>query len=76
MSETTIKLLPFEFARSNGLLLRESEGDLILSPQANQWAISEVIRANNDFSAVTRLDSLSRKCWHRSIVAGKIPQNR
>ncbi|MBT7963671.1 MAG: type II secretion system ATPase GspE [Porticoccaceae bacterium] len=71
MSETTIKLLPFEFARSNGLLLRESEGDLILSPQANQWAISEVIRANNDFSAVTRLDSESFEKMLASIYSGR-----
>jgi len=71
MSESTIKLLPFEFARSNGLLLRELEGDLILSPQANQWAISEVIRANNKFSAVTRLDGESFEKMLASIYSGR-----
>ena len=71
MSESTIKLLPFEFARSNGLLLRESEGDLILSPQANQWAISEVIRANSKFSAVTHLDGESFDKMLASIYSGR-----
>ena len=71
MSESTIKLLPFEFARSNGLLLRESEGDLILSPQANQWAISEVIRANSRFSAVTHLDVESFDKMLASIYSGR-----
>ncbi|MBT5002982.1 MAG: type II secretion system ATPase GspE [Porticoccaceae bacterium] len=71
MSESTIKLLPFEFARSNGLLLRESEGDLILSPQANQWAISEVIRANSRFSAVIHLDVESFDKMLASIYSGR-----
>jgi general secretion pathway protein E len=57
MSQLTAKLLPFEFARSNGLLVREAEGDLVLSPSATQWAISEVNRINQSFSAVSRVDA-------------------
>jgi general secretion pathway protein E len=57
MSQLTAKLLPFEFARSNGLLVRETEGDLVLSPSATQWAISEVNRINQSFSAVSRVDA-------------------
>ena len=57
MAQLNAKLLPFEFARSNGLLVRESEGDLVLSPDASQWAITEVSRINNGFSSISRVDS-------------------
>ena len=57
MAQPNAKLLPFEFARSNGLLVRESEGDLVLSPEASQWAITEVSRINNGFSSISRVDS-------------------
>jgi len=57
MAQPNAKLLPFEFARSNGLLVRESEGDLVLSPDASQWAITEVSRINNGFSSISRVDS-------------------
>ena len=42
MSNSSTRLLPFEFARNNGLLVREVEGDLVLSPGVSQWAIAEV----------------------------------
>jgi len=71
MSESDIKLLPFEFARSNGLLLRELEGDLVLSPEASQWAISEVIRTNSSFSAVTRIDDESFEKMLSAIYSGR-----
>jgi len=57
MAQPNAKLLPFEFARSNGLLVRESEGDLVLSPDASQWAITEVSRIHNGFSSISRVDS-------------------
>ena len=57
MAQPNAKLLPFEFARSNGLLVREFEGDLVLSPDASQWAITEVSRINNGFSSISRVDS-------------------
>ena len=56
MSNLSSKLLPFEFARNNGLLVRETEGDLVLSPGATQWAIGEVSRTNSGFSAVKQVD--------------------
>jgi general secretion pathway protein E len=56
MSQLTGKLLPFEFARSNGVLVRELEGDLVLSPNASQWAITEVSRTSSGFSSVSRVD--------------------
>jgi len=56
MSNLSSKLLPFEFARNNGLLVREAEGDLVLSPGATQWAIAEVSRTNSGFSAVKQVD--------------------
>ena len=55
MSISNTKLLPFEFARSNGILVREIEGDLILSPDASRSAITEVSRINSKFATVTRL---------------------
>ena len=57
MAQPNAKLIPFEFARSNGLLVRESEGDLVLSPDATQWAITEVSRINKGFSSISRVDS-------------------
>ena len=71
MSKSDIKLLPFEFARSNGLLLRELEGDLVLSPEASQWAISEVIRTSSSFSAVTRIDGESFEKMLSFIYSGR-----
>ena len=56
MSNLSSKLLPFEFARNNGLLVRETEGDLVLSPGATQWAIAEVSRTGGGFSAVKQVD--------------------
>ena len=56
MSNLSSKLLPFEFARNNGLLVRETEGDLVLSPGATQWAIAEVSRTSSGFSAVKQVD--------------------
>lgn len=56
MSNLSSKLLPFEFARNNGLLVRETEGDLVLSPDATQWAIAEVSRTSSGFSAVKQVD--------------------
>lgn len=56
MSNLSSKLLPFEFARNNGLLVRETEGDLVISPGATQWAIAEVSRTNSGFSAVKQVD--------------------
>jgi general secretion pathway protein E len=50
-------MLPFEFARNNGLLVREVEGDLVLSPDVSHWAIAEVSRINGGFSAINRVDS-------------------
>ena len=57
MSNSSTRMLPFEFARNNGLLVRETEGDLVLSPDVSQWAIAEVSRVNGGFSAVNRVDS-------------------
>ena len=57
MSNLSTRLLPFEFARNNGLLVREAEGDLVLSPNATQWAIAEVSRTGSGFSAVQQVDS-------------------
>ena len=57
MSNSSTKMLPFEFARNNGLLVRETEGDLVLSPDVSHWAIAEVSRINGGFSAVNRVDS-------------------
>ena len=41
--EKTLDLLPYEFARVNRVLLRASEGDVLVGPDAPDWAISEVV---------------------------------
>ena len=71
MSQSNTKLLPFEFARSNGLLVREFEGDLVLSPDASQWAITEVSRINNGFSSISRVDSKAFDKMLSDIYSGR-----
>ena len=44
MSQDGLDLLPFEFARDNRVLLSIDEGDLLLAPDAPDWAITEVSR--------------------------------
>ena len=71
MSQSNTKLRPFEFARSNGLLVREFEGDLVLSPDASQWAITEVSRINNGFSSISRVDSKAFDKMLSDIYSGR-----
>ena len=49
--------LPFEFARANRLLLRKVEGDLILAPDAPDWAVEEVSRITNADFPIERVSS-------------------
>ena len=44
MNQDGLDLLPFEFARDNRVLLSVDEGDLLLAPDAPDWAIAEVSR--------------------------------
>ena len=52
MTQIGQDLLPFEFARSNGVLLRIKEGDLVLSSNANQSAVLEILRVNKNIEEV------------------------
>jgi general secretion pathway protein E len=71
MTTPNIKLLPFEFARSNGVLVREIEGDLILSPDASRSAITEVSRINPNFSSVSRVDKDDFDRMLSSLYSGR-----
>ena len=71
MSISNTKLLPFEFARSNGILVREIEGDLILSPDASRSAITEVSRINSKFATVTRLGKEDFDKMLSSLYSGR-----
>ena len=56
MSEQLVALLPFEFARTNRLLLREVEGDLIFTIGTPDWAIAEAGRIAGADVPVGRVD--------------------
>ena len=71
MSISNTKLLPFEFARSNGILVREIEGDLVLSPDASRSAITEVSRINSKFAAVTRVGKEDFDKMLSSLYSGR-----
>jgi general secretion pathway protein E len=64
-------LLPFEFARSNGILVREIEGDLVLSPDASRSAITEVSRINSKFATVTRVGKEDFDKMLSSLYSGR-----
>ena len=71
MSISNTKLLPFEFARSNGILVREIEGDLVLSPDASRSAITEVSRINSKFATVTRVGKEDFDNMLSSLYSGR-----
>jgi general secretion pathway protein E len=71
MSILNTKLLPFEFARSNGILVREIEGDLVLSPDASRSAITEVSRINSKFASVTRVGKEDFDKMLSSLYSGR-----
>ena len=71
MSISNTKLLPFEFARSNGILVREIEGDLVLSPNASRSAITEVSRINSKFATVTRVGKEDFDKMLSSLYSGR-----
>ena len=48
MVQEISELLPFEFARANRVLLRVNESDLVVSPDANHSAVTEILRLNNN----------------------------
>jgi general secretion pathway protein E len=71
MSILNTKLLPFEFARSNGILVREIEGDLVLSPDASRSAITEVSRINSKLATVTRVGKEDFDKMLSSLYSGR-----
>ena len=51
MTQEALDLLPYEFARANRVLLSGTDGDLLLGPDAPDWAIAEVSRmASSDLN--------------------------
>ncbi len=44
MDNQTLKLLPYEFARVNQVLVRPLDQDLVMGPSAPVWAVTEVYR--------------------------------
>ena len=59
MVQEISELLPFEFARANRVLLRVNESDLVVSPDANHSAVTEILRLNNNIETIKSVDALS-----------------
>ena len=71
MTEQLLGLLPFEFARTNRLLLREVEGDLILTSSSPDWAIAEVGRITAGDVPVGRVDDETFDQLISSLYSGR-----
>tara|TARA_B110000046_G_scaffold184440_1_gene222903 strand:- start:365 stop:1828 length:1464 start_codon:yes stop_codon:yes gene_type:complete len=71
MTEQLLGLLPFEFARTNRLLLREVEGDLILTSSSPDWAIAEVGRITAADVPVGRVDDETFDQLISSLYSGR-----
>ena len=71
MTQIGQDLLPFEFARSNGVLFRIKEGDLVLSSNANQSAVLEILRVNKNIEEITSIDGDAFDQMLSTIYSGR-----
>ena len=71
MTQNTLELLPYEFARSNRVLLQSDKGNLLLAPDAQDWAIAEVSRAIGLKLSVSRVADEEFDALLSQVYAGK-----
>ncbi len=71
MTQNTLELLPYEFARSNRVLLQSDKGNLLLAPDAQDWAIAEVSRATGLKLSVSRVADEEFDTLLSQVYAGK-----
>lgn len=70
MVQEISELLPFEFARANRVLLRVNESDLVVSPDANHSAVTEILRLNNNIETIKSVDAEAFDKILSSIYSG------
>ena len=71
MAQETLELLPYEFARLHRVLLQSDSGNLILGPNAPDWAISEVSRAVGTDLSVSRVDDADFDAMLSQLYSGR-----
>ena len=77
MTQNTMELLPYEFARVNRMLLQSDKGNLLLAPDAPDWAVAEVSRAaGGNLSVSLWLMKNSMRCSVSSMQASRAPLSR
>ena len=71
MTQNTMELLPYEFARVNRLLLQSDKGNLLLAPDAPDWAVAEVSRAAGGNLSVSAVADEEFDAVLSQVYAGK-----
>lgn len=71
MAQNTLELLPYEFARVNRVLLQSDKGNLLLGPDAPDWAVAEVSRAAGGKLSVSAVADEEFDAVLSQIYAGK-----
>ncbi|MDG1310751.1 MAG: type II secretion system ATPase GspE [Porticoccaceae bacterium] len=71
MTQNTLELLPYEFARVNRVLLQSEQGNLLLGPNAPYWAVAEVSRAAGGNLSVSSVADEEFDAVLSQIYAGK-----
>ena len=71
MTQNTLELLPYEFARVNRVLLQSDQGNLLLAPDAPDWAVAEVSRAAGGNLSVSAVADEEFDAVLSQVYAGK-----
>jgi len=71
MVQSTLELLPYEFARVNRVLLQSDQANLLLAPDAPDWAIAEVSRAVGSKLTVSRVGDEAFDAMLSQVYSGR-----
>ena len=71
MVQSTLELLPYEFARVNRVLLQSDQANLLLAPDAPDWAIAEVSRVAGSKLTVSRVGDEAFDAMLSQVYSGR-----